>query len=66
MGRVHKHASAKLDLIDHFVHLAENARLDTADRFLSCAESSFRELATYPLLGPELAVRNHELKGIRR
>jgi toxin ParE1/3/4 len=51
MAQVRKQASAKLDLVDHFVYLAENASLDTAERFLSCAESSFNDLATHPEMG---------------
>jgi toxin ParE1/3/4 len=66
MAHVRKRASAKLDLVDHFVYLAENANLDTAERFLSCAESSFNDLATYPDLGPQLSVRSRELAAIRK
>ncbi len=41
MGKVHKHAAAKRDLVDHFVYLAENAGLETADRFLLQTDASF-------------------------
>ncbi len=66
MARIHKRASAQLDLVDHFVYLAETASLDTAERFLSCAENSFRDLATHPFLGPELTLAREDLKGIRK
>lgn len=44
MRRVHTHAVAKRDLVDHFVYLGEQAGIDTAERFLECVEKSFTEL----------------------
>lgn len=66
MARVRKYASAKRDLFDHFVYLAEAASLETADRFLSSAESTFNDLAVYPELGPQVAVLHPDLVGIRK
>jgi toxin ParE1/3/4 len=66
MGQVHKRESAKRDLVDHFVYLAENASIETAERFLSRAESSFLGLARHPRMGPVLAVHHEELQGIRK
>lgn len=37
MPVVTKRATAKRDLIEHFVYLAENASVDVADRFLANA-----------------------------
>jgi toxin ParE1/3/4 len=51
MGQVHTRESAKRDLVDHFVYLAENASIETAERFLSRAESSFLDLARHPRMG---------------
>ena len=35
MSKVYQRAAARLDLVEHFVYLAENASLDTAERFLA-------------------------------
>jgi toxin ParE1/3/4 len=40
--------SARLDLIEHFVYLAENAGVDVTDRFLVNAEAGFNDLANQP------------------
>ena len=66
MGQVHKHATAKLDLVEHFVYLAENAGLDIADRFLTEPDESFRDLANHPAMGVELALTSAEVAGIRK
>lgn len=50
----------------HFVYLAEHAELDTAERFLTSADASFESLATHPLIGLPLTVRNPALTGIRK
>ena len=34
MGRVYRRATARRDLVEHFVYLAEMAGQDTAERFL--------------------------------
>ena len=41
MATVYKRASARRDLIEHYVYLAENAGLEIAERFLSNADESF-------------------------
>lgn len=66
MPIVSKRESAKRDLVEHFVHLAENAGLDAADRFLSCAESSFNDLARQPMMGAPLTLKRPELADIRK
>jgi toxin ParE1/3/4 len=66
MAQVRKRASAKHDLIGHFVYLAEDANIETAERFLSCAEDSFNDLASHPEIGPLVGTRNLELAGIRK
>jgi|SRR5271157_1996474 toxin ParE1/3/4 len=66
MGKVHKHAAAKRDLVDHFVYLAENAGLETADRFLLQTDASFSHLARHPASGVELALSRAEMAGMRK
>jgi toxin ParE1/3/4 len=66
MGKVHKHAAAKRDLVEHFVYLAENAGLETADRFLLQADASFSDLVRHPALGVELALSRAEMPGMRK
>ena len=51
---VRQRAAAKLDLVDHFVYLAETAGQDVADCFLSNAEKSFADLAKMPRMGSPL------------
>lgn len=63
---VSKRESAKLDLVEHFVYLAENAGMDTADRFLANAESSFNDLARQPKMGAALHLKRPELANIRK
>ncbi len=66
MPVVTKRESAKLDLVEHFVYLAENASLDVADRFLANAESSFNGLARQPMMGSPLHLKRPELANIRK
>lgn len=66
MPIVSKRESAKRDLVEHVVYLAENAGLDVADRFLSCAESSFNDLARQPMMGAPLTLKRPELANIRK
>ena len=54
--------SAKLDLIEHFVYLAEHAGEDVADRFLTNAEASFNDLAMQPQIGARLKLKNPALE----
>jgi toxin ParE1/3/4 len=46
MARVYQRASARRELIQHFVHLAEAAGNETADRFLANARASFTRRET--------------------
>lgn len=66
MPIVSKRESAKLDLVEHFVYLAENAGLDMADRFLACAECSFMDLARQPRMGAPLTLKHPDLANIRK
>jgi len=66
MGKVHKHAAAKRDLVEHFVYLAENAGLETAERFLLQADASFSFLGRHPGSGVELARSRPEMAGMRK
>jgi toxin ParE1/3/4 len=47
MAGVHKRATAKRDLIEHFVYLAEQAGMETAERFLQNAEATFCDLSMH-------------------
>ena len=51
MPKVYQRASARRDLMEQFVYLAENAALDTTERFLTNAETSFNDLADQPMIG---------------
>lgn len=66
MPRITKRAAARRDLVEQFVYLAEHAGLETAERFLSNAETSFNELATHPMIGAALTLKNPALSGIRK
>ena len=66
MPKVHQRASARRDLVEHFVYLEENASLDTAERFLSNAEASFNDLAAQPMIGASLILRHPDLAGMRK
>jgi toxin ParE1/3/4 len=65
MGRVYRRATARRDLIEHFVHLAETAGQDAAERFLDNARSSFEALAEQPMIGAPIPVRSSALTGMR-
>lgn len=66
MSVVTKRATAKRDLIDHFVYLAENASVDVADRFLANAEASFNVLSQQPSMGAPLTFRHPDLTDMRK
>lgn len=66
MAAVHKRASAKRNLIEDYVYLAEATGLDVAERFLHAAEESFHELARYPEMGASLALSSPVLTGLRK
>ena len=51
MPKIYQRATARLDLVEHFVYLAENTSLDMAERFLTNAQVSFSELADQPMMG---------------
>ena len=66
MAQVHKRATAKRDLVHHYVYLAENANIETAERFLLQADASFGELARRPEMGAPLTVSEPKLAGMRK
>jgi toxin ParE1/3/4 len=66
MAGVHKHATAKRDLIEHFVYLAEEAGIETAERFLQNAESTFCDLSMHREIGVGLSLLEPKLTGLRR
>jgi toxin ParE1/3/4 len=63
---IHKRASAKRDLVEHYVYLAENAGMDIAERFLTNADKSFGDLSNHPEIGAPLALRSPKLAGLRK
>ncbi|MEI7670012.1 MAG: type II toxin-antitoxin system RelE/ParE family toxin [Pseudomonadota bacterium] len=66
MPKIYKSNHAKIDLVEWFVYLTENANIDTAERFLKNAEVNFSELATNPLIGSPLPLKNPKLTGMRK
>lgn len=54
MARLHKRASAKRDLVEHFVYLAEQGGKEAAERFLVQFEKGCAELARHPQMGRAL------------
>jgi toxin ParE1/3/4 len=66
MPAIHLRAAARLDLIEHFVHLADHAGTDTAERFLEHAQTSFDDLALQPTMGAPLTLRHPDLGGLRK
>jgi toxin ParE1/3/4 len=66
MAAVHQRASAKRDLVEHFVYLAEHAGIETAERYLSNADESFSELSRHPGMGVALSLHHPKLSGLRK
>jgi toxin ParE1/3/4 len=66
MATVYKRASAKRDLVEDYVYLAEHAGIETAERFLSNADESFECLARHPGMGTALFLRDPKLTGLRK
>jgi toxin ParE1/3/4 len=52
---IRKRASAKRDLIEHYIHLTEHVGEEGAERFLRCVEESFSDLALHPAVGAPLS-----------
>jgi toxin ParE1/3/4 len=48
VATVHKRASAKRDLVEQYVYLAEHAGLELAERFLTNAGETFTDLSRNP------------------
>lgn len=65
MPIIRKRESARRDLIEHFVYLAEEAGIATANRFLEHAQASFTELAEFPASGRRLDLESMVLKDMR-
>jgi toxin ParE1/3/4 len=66
MAGVQKRATAKRDLVEHFVYSAEQAGIETAERFLQNAEVAFRDLSTHPEMGIALSLLEPRLLGLLR
>lgn len=66
MGRVYRRATARRDLVEHFVYLAETAGQDTAERFLDSVRSGFEVLAKQPMIGSPIQTRTPALTGMRK
>ncbi|MGA3040831.1 MAG: type II toxin-antitoxin system RelE/ParE family toxin [Bryobacteraceae bacterium] len=66
MSIVHKRASAKRDLVEQYVYLAEHAGGETADRFLANAGESFCDLSRNPGMGAPMFCRSPKLAGLRK
>jgi toxin ParE1/3/4 len=66
MATVYKRASAKRDLVDDYVYLAEHSDIETAERFLSSADESFSDLARHPGMGTALSMHDPRLTGLRK
>ena len=45
MAKVHKRASAKRDLVEHYVYLGEHVGVETAERFLANCGASFTDVS---------------------
>ena len=63
---IHKRASARRDLVGHYVYLAENAGIETADRFLLSTEKSFHDLCRHAEMGSLLSLPSPKLAGLRK
>lgn len=66
MPRIVQRETARRDLIEHFVYLAENASQQVADRFLTQAEATFADLAREPLIGAPLHLGHADLADLRK
>jgi toxin ParE1/3/4 len=66
MGRIYRRATARRDLVEHFVFLAETAGQETAERFLDNTRASFEDLATQPSIGAPVKLRSPALAGLRK
>ena len=65
MARVLKRATARRDLMEHFIFLAENASLNVARRFLQNVNASFEGLAAMPELGAARTFRSPRFATVR-
>lgn len=66
MATVYKRASAKRDLVEDYVYLAEHAGIGTAERFLASVDESFRDLASHPEIGTAVSLGDPKLTGLRK
>ena len=63
---IHKRASAKRDLVEHYVYFAEHVGIEIAERFLLNADKSFEDLSRHPGMGVAVSLRSPKLDGLRR
>ena len=66
MPAVQQRETARRDLIEHFVYLAEHAGIDLADRFLVSVEETFNDLARHPQMGAPLKLKHPGFANIRK
>jgi toxin ParE1/3/4 len=66
VATVHKRASAKRDLVAHYVYLGEHADFETAERFLANASASFTDVSRNPGMGAPLSLRSPKRAGLRK
>lgn len=64
MGRIYRRATARRDLVEHFVYLAETAGQNTADRFLESTRASFEDLQVWPSIGAPVTLGSPALAGM--
>lgn len=66
MGRIYRRATARRDLVEHVVYLAETAGQNTANRFLESTRASFEDLAARPSIGAPVKLGRPALAGMRK
>ena len=63
---VYHRPAFRIDIIEHYVYLAQEAGQEVADRFLANAEASFALLSMQPMIGAPLTLRHPELTEMRK
>lgn len=66
MPKITKRPAAVRDLVDRCIYFFEHASELVAERFLDSAEVSFIELASSPLIGSLVSIREPALRGLRK
>ena len=66
MPKITKRPAAVRDLVDRYIYFFEHASELVAERCLDSAEVSFIELASSPLIGSLVSIREPALRGLRK